>query len=108
MVPEPKLEHDERPETVAVLASACDVVGDQCTNRIGAEETPVEGGPIEQNLAELVFQLILEPAANGDAEAHLAAGSDGFGQQVGEGPLEDDLGTAWAKPELSVQRHRGG
>lgn len=108
MVPEPELEHDERPEAVAVLAAACDVVGDQGTNGVGAEESPIEARSVEQNGAELVFQLVLEPAADGDTEAHLAAGPDRFRQQVGEGLLEHNLGAARAKPELSVQRHRGG
>jgi len=42
MVPEPELEHDERPEAVAVLATAFEVVGDQGTNRVGTEESPIE------------------------------------------------------------------
>ena len=43
MVSEPEFQHDERPKAGPMLAAAFDVVGDQGTNRIGAEESPVQG-----------------------------------------------------------------
>ena len=42
MVPEPELEHHERPEPVPMFAAAFDVLGDEGTHAVGPEQTPVE------------------------------------------------------------------
>ena len=96
------------PEPVAVLAAAFDVLGDEGTDGLGAEEAPIQRRSVEEDVAQLVLELVPEPAADGDAEAHLAAGPDRPGEQVGEGLLEHDLGAARAEPELAVQGHRRG
>ena len=76
MVPEPELEHDERPEPVAVLSAAFEMLGDEGPDGLGAEEAPLEGRSVQEDVAEFLLELVLEPAADGNAEAHLAAGPD--------------------------------
>ena len=42
MVPEPELEHHQRPEPVPMLAAALDVLSDEGTHAVGAEQAAFE------------------------------------------------------------------
>ncbi len=42
MVPEPELEHHQRPEPVSMFAAAFDVLGDKGAHAVGAEQATVE------------------------------------------------------------------
>ncbi len=75
---------------------------------LGAEQVAGEGPGVEEDRGERVAQRAAEPAVEGDAEAHLGAGEDLGGDQVGEGGFQDDLGPAAAEAKFVVDGQRQG
>ena len=108
MVPEPELEHHQRPEPVPMFAAALDVLGDEASHAVGAEQAAVESRSVEQDGLELVFELGLKPAADGDAVAILRRVLIGLGKRSAKARLSTTLDRPGRNIELAVQGHRRG
>ena len=99
----PELEHEQRPELLAVVARAGEVLVDEAVDLARVEEAlrdePRRREQVEQRLA----QARLQPRGHGDAEALLLALRDAGRQQLADGALEQHL--AGAAAQLQVRRH---
>src|SRR5437764_12117027 len=80
VVAEPELEDEQGPELVGVVPAPLDVLVDQGRHGVGAEQAPADRDGVEQDRAELVLELVAEPAVDGDAEAHFGAVADRRGE----------------------------
>src|ERR1041385_7237732 len=87
----PKLEHDERPETVALIYSPIEMFLEELFDRGGIEVHPRAGTRRQQDVADARAEGRAEPLSYRGAEAPLGSGTNRRRDQVGKGALEDVL-----------------
>ena len=88
---EPELEHQERPEPGAVLAAAVEVLGDQGADGLGAEEAPIESGPVEQDRTKLFLELARNQRPTGTPKPILGRVRIGGGKRSANARLSTTL-----------------
>lgn len=101
----PQLEHAKRPQAVGVVGAAAGVLVQQALHAAGLEPTSPCQRRAQEGVSQQRQQLTAEPCVDRNAEAHLPASEDAFGQEIADGSTKDDL--AGATPQLHRCRKPG-